>query len=195
MVVPTDVETGRQEDGVSAASKAPQGGKGADNLFLIVVCSLVCLVVGFGAGVGTGAGIWKDGSSSSGVMSPGDSLLAQNLTALEAFFDRVDSDQSGLINASEVASGAKSSWNTTLGEDDQDRMLSLLDEDGDGMISRSEFLNQIDEAVEGGLGNSWVGCGWNNDTCYNQRCTLNSACWFSCGNAGMGHRPNCDKGR
>lgn len=49
--------------------------------------------------------------------------------------------------------------------------LALLDVDGDGSISRSEFdeamaMEGIDEAIEGGLFNWMAGCDWGDDACY-----------------------------
>ena len=38
--------------------------------------------------------------------------------------------------------------------------------DVDGSISRSEFDDRIDEAMEGGLGTFLAGCGWDADPCY-----------------------------
>jgi len=101
--------------------------------------------------------------------------------ASETFYNRLDADQDGRLSVDELVAGAKASWNTTLSDENTMRILELLDADGDGAITRSEFMERIGTAVsEGGVGNVWVGCDWDDDACYDDKCSQFDACWFTC---------------
>ena len=92
----------------------------------------------------------------------------------------MDADQDGRLRVDELVAGAKASWNTTLSDEDTMHILQLLDADGDGAITRSEFMDRIDVTVnEGGLGKIWIGCNWRDDSCYDEKCTEFNDCWFS----------------
>ena len=124
---------------------------------LVVIALLLCLAIGIGVGIGIGAGIWKDGSSST-------STARGNL---EALFRRVDGNEDGSVSVDELVADVAAHGNVTLNETEAQKALSLLDSDGDGVVSRDEFVNSgEDQTVEGGLGNLLAGCGWNGDDCY-----------------------------
>jgi len=70
----------------------------------------------------------------------------------------------------EISSFRPSGGNvTSLTEAQKAELIALLDVDVDGSISRSEFDDRIDEAMEGGLGNLVAGCGWDDDACYDEK--------------------------
>ena len=91
----------------------------------------------------------------------------------DELFSQLDADQSGSLTVDEISSFRRSGGNaTSLTEEQKAEVVALLDVDDDGSISRSEFdeaMEGIDEAMEGGLGNLMVGCGWNDDACYDAK--------------------------
>ena len=132
---------------------------------LVVIALLLFLAIGIGVGIGIGAGIWKDGSSSS-------STARGNL---EALFDRVDGNQDGSISVDELVADVSAHGNVSLNDTEAQKTLSLLDSDGDGVVSRDEFMNSADDqTVEGGVGNWLAGCDWSDDACYD--CTKKCPC-------------------
>ena len=120
---------------------------------VLIACVLVlCVAIGIGIGIGIGAGIWKDGSSSS-------------QSDLEALFRRVDGNQGGSISADELAAQIAATNGVSLNDTEAQKMLSLLDSDGNGVVSREEFLDDGDQVVEAGLGDWISGCGWDGSDC------------------------------
>ena len=119
---------------------------------VLIACVLVlCVAIGIGIGIGIGAGIWKDGSSSTTPVQ-GD---------LEALFRRVDGNQDGSISVDELAAEIAATNGTLLNATDIEKMASLLDSDGNGVVSREEFLDDGDHVVEAGLVDLlFSGCGW-----------------------------------
>ena len=133
---------------------------------LVVITLLLFLAIGIGVGIGIGAGIWKDGSSSSPSQSD-----------LEALFQRLDGNQDGSVSVDELVSDVAARGNVSLNDTEAQKTLSLLDSDGDGVVSRDEFVNSADDqTVEGGLGdwvnngfrNLWIGCSFTDNSCYCQ---------------------------
>ena len=107
---------------------------------VLIACVLVlCVAIGIGIGIGIGAGIWKDGSSST---TQGD---------LEALFRRVDGNQDGSISVDELAAEIAATTDVSFNDTDKAKIESLLDIDGDGVVSREEFLDNGDQVVEAGL--------------------------------------------
>ena len=136
-------------------------------LRLLALSALACFAVVFGAGVAP-------------VNASGEVRAYDN----DELFSQLDADQSGSLTVDEISSFRPSGGNvTSLTEAQKAELIALLDVDGDGSISRSEFDDRIDEAMEGGLGNWMVGCGWDepgSDACYDNRCTRVSDCWNQC---------------
>ena len=128
-----DVEQQRTEE---------PAGRGTSKV-LVAILLLLFLAIGIGVGIGIGAGIWKDGSTSTSSSS-----LSQ--ADLEALFDRVDGNEDGSISVDELVADVAAHGNVTLNGTEAQKTLSLLDSDGDGKLSRDEFVNG-DETVEGGL--------------------------------------------
>ena len=126
-----DVEQQRTEE---------PAGRGTSKV-LVAIALLLFLAIGIGVGIGIGAGIWKDGSSSS-------STARGNL---EALFDRVDGNEDGSISVDELVADVAAHDNVTLNQTEAQKTLSLLDSDGDGELSRDEFVNGGDETMEGGV--------------------------------------------
>ena len=125
----SDVEQQRAEE---------PAGRGTSKA-LVAIALLLCLAIGIGVGIGIGAGIWKDGSSST-------STARGNL---EALFDRVDGNEDGSISVDELVADVAAHDNVTLNETEAQKTLSLLDSDGDGELSRDEFVNGAgDETLE-----------------------------------------------
>ena len=109
---------------------------------VLIACVLVlCVAIGIGIGIGIGAGIWKDGSSSTTPVQ-GD---------LEALFRRVDGNQDGATSVDELAAEIAATTDVSFNDTDKAKMLSLLDIDGNGVVSREEFLDNGDQVVEAGL--------------------------------------------
>ena len=124
-------------------------------LRLLALSALACFAVVFGAGV-----------------APVNASGEVPAYVYDALFSQLDADQSGSLTVDEISSFRPSGGNvTSLTEAQKAELIALLDVDGDGSITRSEFdeaMEGIDEAMEGGLENLMVGCGWNDDACYDE---------------------------
>jgi hypothetical protein len=127
-------------------------------LRLLALSALVCFAVVFGAGVAP-------------VNASGEVRAYDN----DELFSQLDADQSGSLTVDEISSFRPSGGNvTSLTEAQKAELIALLDVDGDGSISRSEFdegmaMEGIDEAIEGGLFNWIAGCDWSDDACYDEK--------------------------
>ena len=125
-------------------------------LRLLALSALACFAVVFGAGVAP--------VNASGEVPAYD---------YDELFSQLDADQSGSLTVDEISSFRPSGGNvTSLTEAQKAELIALLDVDGDGLITRSEFdeaMEGIDEAMEGGLGNLLVGCDWSDDACYDEK--------------------------
>ena len=125
-------------------------------LRLLALSALACFAVVFGAGVAP--------VNASGEVRAYD---------YDELFSQLDADQSGSLTVDEISSFRPSGGNvTSLTEAQKAELIALLDVDGDGLITRSEFdeaMEGIDEAMEGGLGNLMAGCGWDDDACYDKK--------------------------
>ena len=118
-------------------------------LRLLALSALACFAVVFGAGVAP--------VNASGEVRAYD---------YDELFSQLDADQSGSLTVDEISSYRPSGGNvTSLTEAQKAELIALLDVDVDGSISRSEFDDRIDEAMEGGFGNFFAGCDWNDDFC------------------------------
>ena len=146
-----DVEQQRTEE---------PAGRGTSKV-LVAILLLLFLAIGIGVGIGIGAGIWKDGSTSSSSLSQAD---------LEALFDRVDGNEDGSISVDELVADVAAHGNVTLNGTEAQKTLSLLDSDGDGKLSRDEFVNG-DETVEGGLFKV-LGCDSDDTECISRSMSL-----------------------
>ena len=113
--------------------------RGTGKALVAVTLMIMCVAIGIGIGIGIGAGIWKDGSSST-TSAQGD---------LEALFRRVDGNQDGSISVDELTADVAGIKNVTLNDAEVEKVLSLLDSDDDGVVSREEFLEGADQTVEG----------------------------------------------
>ena len=125
-------------------------------LRLLALSALACFAVVFGAGVAP-------------VNASGEVRAYDN----DELFSQLDADQSGSLTVDEISSFRPSGGNvTSLTEAQKAELIALLDVDGDGLITRSEFdeaMEGIDEAMEGGLVNWVVGCDWSDDACYDEK--------------------------
>ena len=136
-------------------------------LRLLALSALACFAVVFGAGVAP--------VNASGEVPAYD---------YDELFSQLDADQSGSLTVDEISSFRPSGGNvTSLTEAQKAELIALLDVDVDGSISRSEFDDRIDEAMEGGFGNLLFGCGWNDDECYDAAMIAGDPC----------KSMNCDK--
>ena len=127
-------------------------------LRLLALSALACFAVVFGAGV-----------------APVNASREVPAYVYDELFSQLDADQSGSLTVDEISSFRPSGGNvTSLTEAQKAELIALLDVDGDGSISRSEFdegmaMEGIDEAIEGGLGNWLIGCDWEDDACYDAK--------------------------
>ena len=127
-------------------------------LRLLALSALACFAVVFGEGVAP--------VNASGEVRAYD---------YDELFSQLDADQSGSLTVDEISSSRRSGGNaTSLTEAQKGEVGALLDVDGDGSISRSEFdegmaMEGIDEAIEGGFGNWIYGCDWEDDACYDAK--------------------------
>ena len=136
----------------ASASVHPKAVAGR-GLRLLALSALVCFAVVFGAGVAP--------VNASGEVPAYD---------YDELFSQLDADQSGSLTVDEISSFRPSGGNvTSLTEAQKAELIALLDVDVDGSISRSEFDDRIDEAMEGGLGNLLAGCGWDDDACFDEK--------------------------
>ena len=139
----------------ASASVHPKAVAGR-GLRLLALSALACFAVVFGAGVAP--------VNASGEVPAYD---------YDELFSQLDADQSGSLTVDEISSFRPSGGNvTSLTEAQKAELIALLDVDGDGLITRSEFdeaMEGIDEAIEGGLGNLLAGCGWSDDACYDAK--------------------------
>jgi hypothetical protein len=107
-------------------------------LRLLALSALVCFAVVFGAGVAP-------------VNASGEVRAYDN----DELFSQLDADQSGSLTVDEISSFRPSGGNvTSLTEAQKAELIALLDVDGDGSITRSEFdeaMEGIDEAMEGSV--------------------------------------------
>jgi hypothetical protein len=105
-------------------------------LRLLALSALACFAVVFGAGVAP--------VNASGEVRAYD---------YDELFSQLDADQSGSLTVDEISSFRPSGGNvTSLTEAQKAELIALLDVDGDGLITRSEFdeaMEGIDEAMEG----------------------------------------------
>ena len=127
-------------------------------LRLLALSALACFAVVFGAGV-----------------APVNASRKVPAYDYDELFSQLDADQSGSLTVDEISSFRPSGGNvTSLTEAQKAELIALLDVDGDGSISRSEFdegmaMEGIDEAMEGGLFNWMAGCDWSDDACYDEK--------------------------
>jgi hypothetical protein len=96
----------------------------------------------------------------------------RNVNSADDIFASLDVDGDGMLTLQKL--GANATTNGTLGalsEENAARVLELLDSDGDGSITRAEFVDRLEDALEteGGLGNLLAGCSWGDDACYDDQ--------------------------
>jgi hypothetical protein len=155
----------------ASASVHPKAVAGR-GLTLLALSALACFAVGFGAGVGAGYGIFHED------VAPVNASGEVPAYVYDELFSQLDADQRGSLTVDEISSSRPSGGNaTSLTEEQKAELVALLDVDGDGSISRSEFDDSIDEAMEGGLGNWLAGCDWNDDECYDNSVYVPNPGW------------------
>ncbi len=71
---------------------------------------------------------------------------AEIIQFANALFDEVDSDKSGTVDITEVRAAMQKvaqAFNATVSEEDVANSMKTMDTNGDGIVTREEFLNLV----------------------------------------------------